>query len=378
MSADINGSVADAGQPPIVVFEPRGDRPAREEPLIAPLMMSLVRRRRRALVLALLLLPLMALQLVVVGGSDAGALPVLAMIGAAALALVATCNWWHSRPAGWEKLLERPIRRVELAAADVRMTRSTAWLRVTAGPDELWIRSRATAALVGLVSARKGYVWILGPYSGGRVVAFLPGSILPGVARLRRAPVRGARPVAPVPGGPSAPKDDLVLIALVRFQRRVLWGLVAVCVAIACWLSVSYGPDLSSYLSGDRAILAVASALIVALLVVAICGNLTRLAQIGRAAHATSWTPLRVALDGLLREGATRVNVRGRVWLPDGTERSLRLRGVDVSVAASMQASGVVWVIGAPRANGSLTVGVPGHPLIGFGTVGRKRKTSPS
>ncbi|WP_027942296.1 hypothetical protein [Amycolatopsis taiwanensis] len=375
MSAYIDGSVPDARQAPVVVFEPRGDRPAREEPLIAPVLRSLARKRRLALVIPPLFLAIVVLPFLFPGRSDLGALPVLSVTGGAVALLFATYNWWHSRPAGWKKLLERPIRRVEFGAADIRTTRWTAWLRVVVGPDELWIRTWMVR-LVGSFAARKGYLWVLGPYSGGRVLVFLPGLIIPASARLRRTPARDARPIAPMPGVPSAPKDDPVLVAMVRFNRRLLLGMVALLLAAVGWLIASYGPDLVGDPPRGRETFVRAGIFMAVVWVALVCVALVRLPLISRVAHARGWTPVRVAFDGPMREGATKVNLAGRVWLPDGTERSVRLRAVNVGLAASMQASGVLWVIGAPRAYGSLAVGVPGHPLIGFGAVRRKRKAS--
>lgn len=357
----------------IVVFEPREDRPAGEDPWIAPLVRAASRRRRS---LALWSLPLFAVCVfVLLAGRDwAGvALPVVLALFFAARFLLGVYNWFQSSPRSRERLLATPLRKIRLGEGDLRATKRALYVRLS---DDQWFRFRPSSVYAPLL-ARRRHVWVLGPDSSGRAIVFPPGMVQGVARRVETAPSSKAEPVVGAEARTVAPEDDPVVRAAARFNGRyVLAGAVAG-LLVAGWLSASYGPWLlGPDLSMDN-LLGAASLYGVMLAVFLLSTSLgagLRLRRLASAAHASAWTPLRITVDSPPRPGVTFPSVTGRCTLPDDTLRAVELRRVSASLAAAVDASGVLWVAGEPIKGGN-AVGVPGYPVLGVAKFGPARKS---
>jgi hypothetical protein len=366
----------DAGAVPpreeIVVFEPRGDVPAGEDPWIGPLVRA-ASRRRRSLVLWSPSLVALCVYVLVEGREWAGvALPAVLALFFAVRFCFGVYGWYMSSPRSRERLLATPLRKVCLTEGDLRATKRAVYVRLS---DDQWFRFRPSSVYVPLL-ARRRYVWVLGPDSAGRAIVFLPGMVQAVARRVEKTPPSGAGPVVGVAARTVAPKDDPVVQAAARFNVWYLLASVVPSVLVAVWFAVSYVPWLAApdhRLGTLPGVVSLYGVLLAVFLLWTSFVTMSRLRRLDGAARAVVWTPLRITVDSPPRRGVAFPSVTGRCTLPDDTLRSVELRGVSANIAAAVDASGVLWVAGEPRKGGN-AVGLPGYPILGVAKLGLVKK----
>ncbi|MFF5987266.1 hypothetical protein [Prauserella flavalba] len=347
---------------------PLGDRPARDEPLLGPPLLRLRRKARPTLLLYPLLTVPFAAGLVLGDPRAPLALPVLgtAFFGLGSLYNLVLWFTFLGRPA--KKLLAQPVREMTATAAGMRVTRLRVTMRVAGAPEEQWLRMGLPAGLRTQLLAEPR-LWVVGPDRKGRALVALPGATLLRPARITTVPPRRSRPANPVRQGLSAPCDDPVLCAHVRWVRR--WSVLGTVAG-----AVSAGWLLQSALAAGWVDVTI-PALAVVLLLSVVATLLPGLPRLSKAAHALTWTPLPAVLDDDIRfRSVLRMDATGRVWLPDGTQRTLRLRRVSPELVANIRCSRQLWIIGAPGAGGAALAGIPGQPVLDPVILGRRAKTA--
>ncbi|MEU6643928.1 hypothetical protein ABZ863_15425 [Saccharomonospora sp. NPDC046836] len=345
-----------------VIFEPRGDRPAREEPFLSAVLANLRRQSQATFVLSLLFLGI-GIALLVIDAVPVLGVALVVVFGL--LALYSVFAWW-SGFGEMRALLETPIREVRPQPDGLQHTGDSVSVRIGDGQAS-WVRGWLPAGYRALL-ARERRVWVLGPSARGRVVLVLPGSVLCAAAKTTRAPRRGSRPLPEVWQRSSAPKDDPVLTAHLGAARRLHGGLLtlfSLTVAAAAFLpALALFENWTPMDIGELPLIAVAAAVFV-VLVQRIVRSMLRLRRVNLAARAVTWTPLPARLDAEPKIIAGYfARATARVSWPDGTERTVQLGRVSVDLIANVQASGLLWVIGTPEPNGATLVGVPGLPVL--------------
>ncbi|TVT48120.1 hypothetical protein FNH05_18135 [Amycolatopsis rhizosphaerae] len=200
MSADLGTGPAGP------VFRPVVGRPATEDPLVASLVEASIRLTKTGLPKVAVLLAFIVLAASLKAGS--ALLPLYAV----AVTLIALMFFFLAYsslrvPLGARRRLVRePVREVVLGGDDLLETRRSVYVRLA--PDS-WHRMRLGSVVRDFL-ARERRVFVLGPDESGRALVFLPGSPVGGLAKTRREPPRGAKPVSALPWKPGAPKDDPV------------------------------------------------------------------------------------------------------------------------------------------------------------------------
>ncbi|MFD2415363.1 hypothetical protein [Amycolatopsis pigmentata] len=371
MSAGIDAGAVPSREE-IVVYEPREDVPAGEDPWIGPLVRA-ASRRRRSLALWSLPLVVVCVYVLVEGRAWAGvALPAVLALFFALRFSSGVYGWYMSSPRSRERLLATPLRKIDLGEGDLRATKRAMYARLA---DGQWFRFRPSSVYVPLL-ARRRYVWVLGPDSAGRVIVFLPGMVQAVARRVEKTPPAGAESVVEVAARTVVPKDDPVVQTAARFNVLYVLASVVPSVLVAGWFAVSYVPWL---LGPDRridtlpGIVSVYGVLLAVFLLWTSFVMIFRLRRLAGAARAVVWTPLRITVDSAPRRGVAFPSLTGRCTLPDDTLRSVELRRVSANIGAAIEASGVLWVAGTPRGGGN-AVGVPGHPFLGVAKLGPAKK----
>ncbi|TNC20579.1 hypothetical protein [Amycolatopsis alkalitolerans] len=355
-----------------VVFEPRCDRPAAEDPWIGPAVRGQGRCVRTRLGWSVLILAACIYVLVGFSSRTGIALPAVPAIVCALRLWVCVRVRLRYGSKARHRLLQGPFRKISLTVDDLLTLRSAAYLRLA--PDQ-WLKI-APASVYGPLFARKPYVWMPGPDPVGRVIVVAPGIVSPVVGRVTQAPPPSAEPLEPFAPLRDAPSDDEVLRSFIRYSWRVLIRGALVNLAFVGWLLATYLPPLFRDESKADNVLGAATLWGLVLAACALCTNaraLLRLARMSRAAAAAVWTPLPVTFDRAVRQGARAQELTGRLHLPDGQTRSVEFRHVGSSVAAAMRISGVLWIAGEPG-KGYRPVGLPGHPTLALAKVGRARR----
>lgn len=234
-------------------------------------------------------------------------------------------------------------------------------------PDEgRWLVARLPATDVPAL-ARLRRIWVFGPSPAGRVGLIVPGGSGPRLARLADAPPSGAEPV-PAPAAspaawPPAPEDDLALRLAVRTRNTVLLtqlvvGIPTVAVLMVLDSTVFRAPGGSLttlWFYGFCLILALVPAL-------------SAIVRYARAARATRWTWTRVepGETKLLFQAWLQVQVR----VPQNNT-NLLVAGPPALVLAIAE-TGQLWIPGELRATGRMVAGIPEVPVLGQIRVARQ------
>ncbi|PXY30319.1 hypothetical protein BAY59_14040 [Prauserella coralliicola] len=359
---------ATAGAGPLTPLRarPLGDRPARDEPLLGPPLLRVWRKTRPGLFLYPLLTVPFAAGLVLGDPRVPVALPVLGTAFFGFGGLYNLVLWLRFPWRVVKKLSTQPVREVTGTPAGLRVTRLRVAMRIAGAPEEQWLRMVLPAGLRTQVLAEPR-LWVAGPDRKGRALVALPGAALLRPACITTAPPRRSRPPQPVPQGISAPCDDPVLGAHVRSVRR--WSVLGTVAG-----AVSAGWLLQSAQAAGGVDVPILALVVVLLLSVATT-LLPGLPRLSRAAHALTWTPLPAVLDDDIRfRSVLRMDATGRIWMPDGSQRTLRLRRVSPELVANVRCSRQLWVIGAPGAGGAALAGIPGQPVLDAVILGRRAK----
>ncbi|PXY35801.1 hypothetical protein [Prauserella flavalba] len=353
-------------------FSPLGGRPTRDEPVLAPVFGSWRDMVGRTLLLHPLGAAAGVVLLVLDGGQSGLAAPVLLVATLGPLWLNNLTAWFVS-VAPTKRLLDEPGRYVTAREGGLRYSTLAVALRIADVPEERWVLLRLGAGARAQLRADPR-LWLVGPGRKGVALAATPGSAMLRVARVQSRPPRGARPVTPLAYGPSAPCDDAAVQAHMRSRRRIsalssVWWLL-----VLGWLVQSHLPVLLRTEDPGRNAWVLAAALAIAGLAVFSAGAyLTEFVRAGRAGRALTWTPLPATIDGEIEHsGHLTAHAKGRVRLPDGTERLVSFAGVSPDLLADVASSGLLWVLGALRHGGRAVAGVPGRPLAESVTLGRR------
>ncbi|WP_236793833.1 hypothetical protein [Amycolatopsis sp. GM8] len=355
----------------IVVFEPRCDRPAAEDPWIGPAVRGAGGRVRAQVGWSLLILAACIYVLVTFSSRTGIALPAVMAIACARLIQVRVRVWLRCGPKSRQRLLQAPFRKIALTVDDVLTVGRATFLQLA--PDR-WLRIRP-ASVYGPLFARKPHAWVLGPDPAGRVIVVAPGIVSPIIGRVTQAPPPSAKPLEPVAPMLEPPRDDAVLRSSIRYSWRVQISATILNLAFVAWLVATYLPPLFRNQSRTDHVLGAA---ILWGLVLAACALYTnarvvlRLGRMSRAATAELWTPLPVTFDRIARQGVRVQELTGRLHLPDGQTRSIEFHRVGRSVAAATRVSGVLWIAGEAN-KGYRPVGLPGYPGLALAKVGRAR-----
>jgi hypothetical protein len=192
-----------------------------------------------------------------------------------------------------------------------------------------------------------------------------PGAMWLRAGHVEDAPIPGATPVAPVSRHPTPPRLDPVLAAhrASQVRRMAVSGvtfLVLGAAGFAAVATVRFDPDS---VSGPAALGGIAggSAVFVLLALLMVAGIL----RIRRPITEDIWVELRVALDTPFvprTRGVARLT--GWALHPDGRQTRFRLVG-DVSLSATVAATGQLWLLGYPQPGKPAKAGIPGYPCAG-------------
>ncbi|RBM21087.1 hypothetical protein DI005_12190 [Prauserella sp. PE36] len=365
----MNEPVADYRPRP---FSPLGDRPTRDEPLLAPVFANWRGMARRTLVSHLAGAVVGIVLLVVDDGHSGLAAPMLLIATLGPLWLYNLIVWVvNLAPA--KALLDEPGRYVTTPEGGLRYSTLSVALRIADAPDErwvvVWLGAGARAQL-----RTDPRLWLVGPGRRGLALAASPGSAVLRVARVHNRPPHRARPVAALAHGPSAPCDDAVLQAHVRSRRRTAAIFSVSWLLVLAWLTQSHLPVLLRTADLDRHAWVLAAALALAGLAGISAGaHLTDFVRVGRAGRALTWTPLPATIDGdIAPNGHLSAYAEGRVRLPDGTERLVTFASVSPDLVADVASAGRLWILGALRPGGRAMAGIPARPLAESVTLGRR------